>query len=224
MKKFLFILLISISICISHVYAQDDWNDNSTTVVTSDNWNANATTEDDWNANTSDNWNDNNTSDSWNDNTSDNWNDNNTSDSWNDNKKNVSNEEMSPTFWGILIAVFVAMAGGALFIGLKSNKGKKNENEDDEEDDDNDFESQNLHSNLTHNTAAASQSRMKNSDQFMVNVGGRQHGPYTLQQMQGFIQQGRMNKNTLVMIVGKTSWIPAGQDHRLNSMLTKAGY
>ena len=62
------------------------------------------------------------------------------------------------------------------------------------------------------------------ADQFMVNVQGKQHGPYTLQQMQGFIQQGRMNRNTQVMIVGKTGWIPAANDNRLLQMLTRAGY
>jgi len=61
-------------------------------------------------------------------------------------------------------------------------------------------------------------------DQFMVSVKGQQHGPYTLQQMQGFIQQGRMNRNTQVMICGRTGWKNAGDDPRLLQMLQRAGY
>ncbi|MBR1808265.1 MAG: DUF4339 domain-containing protein [Paludibacteraceae bacterium] len=46
-------------------------------------------------------------------------------------------------------------------------------------------------------------------DQLKVLVKGQEHGPYTLEQMKGFIAEGRMNKNTKVMLVGKTDWLPA---------------
>ena len=70
----------------------------------------------------------------------------------------------------------------------------------------------------------ASQNYSGVSDQFNVRVNGQVHGPYNLQQMQGFIQQGRMNRETQVMIIGKSSWMPARMDNRLADMLTKAGY
>ena len=46
-------------------------------------------------------------------------------------------------------------------------------------------------------------------DQVKVSVKGKEYGPYTPEQMAAFIAEGRMNKNTKVMIVGKTDWIKA---------------
>ena len=66
--------------------------------------------------------------------------------------------------------------------------------------------------------------QLMTDDKLMVLVGGKEHGPYTPDQMAGFIEAGRMNKQTQVKIVGKTDWIPAGEIPPFAELLTKAGF
>jgi hypothetical protein len=52
-------------------------------------------------------------------------------------------------------------------------------------------------------------------DTWTISVGGRSYGPYTFEQMQSFVEEGRLAPHSLVAMGNDTHYEPAGEDPKL---------
>lgn len=62
----------------------------------------------------------------------------------------------------------------------------------------------------------------KSADQWWVQVRGRTHGPYTIEQMARFLSEGRVRPTTLVSPNGESEWIEARRVMALRGLRTPA--